>query len=99
MQHIGIRIEDETGNILKTSEFNFAEIVEVVHKTENFKVKFPWIATVDPYGDTLFNHLQVPYVLEDLAKLSENLDVGLVKKVKDLVIFLKNINEEAHQYV
>lgn len=29
---------------------------------------YPCLRFVDPYGDTIFNHLQVPHLLEDLRR-------------------------------
>lgn len=29
----------------------------------------PWLSTIDPYGDTTFNHLQAPKVRSELQRL------------------------------
>ena len=33
---------------------------------------FRCLGVIDPYGDTVFNRLQIPYLLEDLARLDRS---------------------------
>lgn len=93
MAHIGIQLEDERGKIIESSAINYAEIGLTVNKDE-----YPWLATIDPYGDTTFNILQIKNVLEELEKLSKQY------KEKEAIIieiisFINKINQDMHQYI
>lgn len=50
--------------------------------------RFICLRFVDPYGDTIFNHLQTPVVLEELSRLHElvrNDDYqAIIRKLKSL---------------
>ena len=97
MQHIGITLNNEKGETLKESNINFAEILNVVYDQEDCKTNFQWLSTIDPYGDTIFNPLQTPIIVNELNSLSVLLDKNLAEKVNNLVSFLKSIN--THEYI
>ena len=44
------------------------------------KSKYPWLSTIDIYGDTVFNYLQIPNVNKELEQLKQ--EDGLPEKVK-----------------
>ena len=99
MQHIGINLQNLKGDVFKTSEINFAEILKAIYEIKDFKVKFPWLVTIDPYGDTLFNQLQIPQIVNELSNLSGSLSEGLNKKVNNLISFLKDTEISLDQYI
>ena len=99
MQHIGIQLQNLKGDVFKTSEINFAEILKAVYEIQDSKVKFPWLITIDPYGDTLFNQLQLPQIINELNNLSTTLSGDLDKKVNTLISFLKDTEIGSDQFI
>jgi len=70
MQNIKLQLVTENGEIRESSDVNFAEIInDVLWKADQWKMKYPWLATIDPYGNTVFNVHQVPLVLKELEQL------------------------------
>ncbi|HVA19742.1 MAG TPA: hypothetical protein VMU55_06190 [Solirubrobacteraceae bacterium] len=43
-------------------------------RAQEFADTYPRLAEVDPYGDTTFNGLQIPALLEELTRLMEETD-------------------------
>ena len=93
MQHIGIQLNDENGQVIETSTVNFAEIMDSILKDADFKSKYPLVATIDPYGDTVFNVLQIPVVVKELESLPNSNE----STVKDVISFLSK--SAAHLYI
>jgi hypothetical protein len=67
-----IRLEDERGTVLDevpgaTVALNRA----LAHLETN---AYPWLATLEPYGDSSFNRLQVPHLIRELRQLCDELD-------------------------
>jgi hypothetical protein len=99
VQHIGIVKLNESGEILEIFDVNFADIVNTLFEfNENFKKEYPWISTIDPYGDTIFNRIQIPFVLEDLTKLQKD-NQKLLKEdfIEKMINSLKKV--DTHEYV
>lgn len=44
------------------------------------KNKYPWLSTIDIYGATIFNYLQIPCLIKELEQLKH--EEGLHEKVK-----------------
>ncbi len=99
MQHIEIQLGNLKEEVFKRSEINFAEILTAIFKIQDSKMKYPWLVTIDPYGDTLFNHLQIPQILNELNNLSGILSEDLNKKVNDLISFLKDTRVDLDQFI
>lgn len=96
MQHIQLQLEDENRKVIETSAINFAGVMTAVYKIKDFKIQYPWLSTIDPYGDTVFNKLQVPYIINELSVLankSENNGLG----IKESVSFIQKI--DTHQFI
>jgi hypothetical protein len=96
MQNIGIIIENEKHDELFRSDINFVDILNTVHEIDD-KNKFPLISSIDPFGLTTFNFIQVPYLKYELKKLADNLTVEGRKSVSELLLFLEKI--ERHKYL
>ncbi len=95
-QHIGVVKIDEAGSVIEKSDVNFAEVVNVLHEMDNFSTDYPWIATIDPYGSTVFNSTQVSLVRKELEKiLIEAPKLG--ELVGKLISILEKIG--MHQYI
>jgi len=96
MQNIRIIVEDERHKELSQSDINFADVLNTVWETTN-KDKYPWIWSIDPYGLTLFNLNQVPYLKLELKKLSKDLNEEGQEIVKKLLTFIEKV--EQHKYL
>ncbi len=55
---------------------------------------------VDPYGDTIFNQLQIPVLIEELEAVAGRSDeADLAESVRRLVGFLRGCDEQVHTHV
>lgn len=88
-----IQLQNEGGAKIKTWEGHIGQIYGEVLKFEEENNAFPWISSIDPYGDTTYNYLQIQHVSKELEQLSERLqDESLKSQVKSLISFLSNVN-------
>lgn len=88
-QHIGLTIMDEQYHVLKRLDINFADILNRLPFDKEgllSDVDFPWLSTIDPYGNTFFNHLQVPKLISDLSKCRQSLDDEIAKRALDKAV-------------
>jgi hypothetical protein len=100
MQHIGLRLESEGGGVIKKSEINFVDIVLYLIESDKEKtLKLLW--SVDPYGLTVINNLQIEQLVTELESLAQkapevknkiNEVISLAKEVKNH-IYLKFIGD------
>jgi ribulose 1,5-bisphosphate synthetase/thiazole synthase len=70
MQHIGIVLQDEKGALLKDSGINFASVLAEVYKIDDQKKSSALLWMINPYGNTIFNSIQVPLVVSQLRDLN-----------------------------
>ena len=62
--------------------------------------KYPWIMTIDPYGDTTFNPLQWPHLISEFNQLQAELEDKNAKNILvNLIAFLKKNQEQTHTYI
>lgn len=66
--------------------------MEVVYEDTDYKNKYPLLATVDPYDDTIFNSLQVAELVRELNMLPPR-----VAAIKDSIALLSKLGQS--QYV
>ena len=69
--------ETETGELIDRWEGDVRLFYE---KSIRDKKKYPWLSTLDYYGPTLFNYLQIPNLIKELEQLKN--EAGLPEKVK-----------------
>ncbi len=94
-QHIGLQREGERGEVLVhyAPEGIPLEVLEVAPR-HSACVRF-----IDPYGDTVFNQLQLPVLIgefEEMAKDAANAQVR--DRLESVVAFLA-ASQGIHQYV
>jgi hypothetical protein len=89
MQHITLLTIDENGNEIKRSDINFAEIMLDVFGDSEYQNKYPWLSTIDPYGLTFFNQLQIKNLVEDLKRLPDSSN----GKIKDSIDYINNLGD------
>lgn len=60
--------------------------------------RYPWLNSIDEYGNTYVNNLQVPHFIRELEQLKAETDNGEVKDAVDqCIVFLQKITN--HVYV
>ena len=95
MPHIRAIIQDEKGNPVGGA-VDFSEGLFPYHDDE----RFPYLRFVDPYGDTVFNRLQMPAVLEEMHLLrkarTEEEDRIVIDKLIELACLCQ---QEPHLYL
>ena len=98
MQSIQIARESEGGGVIETfDDINFADVVNLLIGNGT-KEEFPWLWSIDPYGYTIFNIHQVPYVIAELRQLSAKISDGqLIGIIGQVIAFLSRI--EQHIYI
>lgn len=97
-QHISIQRISEQEKILGESDANIAEIVNALWQIHNFKEEFPWLSTIDPYGNTYINQPQKQHFLNELTKLTLVVDgLEVIDSIKVFKLFLSET--EVHQYI
>jgi hypothetical protein len=69
---IEVRLEDESGNVVTVEDpsggtCNGAGGFDRLLPRDD--VSYRCLGVVDPYGETVFNRLQMPFLLDDLARL------------------------------
>lgn len=96
-QHIGCQLENERGKLIKDSELNFASINRVLWDVDVKKEKYKWLDTIDEYGNTVFNPLQVPIIVAELEKLKSEVGQEMQNLITKFVEFIQTIG--VHQYI
>lgn len=96
MQHIGVVLEDERHKELSRLNINFADVLSNVWKNTN-RNEYPWIWSIDPYGLTVFNLNQIPYLRNELKIFAKGLNNEGAKIVDELVSFIGKL--EQHTYL
>ncbi len=97
MQLIEVTRQNENGEIIDTLSLNFANILSFVfEKTSNDK--FPWLWSVDPYGDTVFNEIQIQNLIKELESLLTLANDS--ESISSIILFRNYIKEvTSHQYL
>ncbi|HUO49983.1 MAG TPA: hypothetical protein VMU25_00175 [Candidatus Paceibacterota bacterium] len=88
MQHIGVRIQDAEGKTVQEPDVNFADVMKVVYESPDYKNKWPLLASIDPYDDTMFNSLVVPQLIDELSTLPQDIEA-----VRESISFLKKVEQ------
>ena len=100
MQIITVDYENEKGETIEQLPINFADILSILYKKEMSDKKYPWIMTIDPYGDTTFNPLQWPHLISEFNQLQAELEDKNAKNILvNLIAFLKKNQEQTHTYI
>lgn len=98
VQLISCFLEDERGKILEKFNLNVADIIKKSWEVKNFKEKYNWVSSIDPYGNTIFNVHQIPYLTAELENLKKEInDKQIISDVNELEKFIGKI--EQHLYI
>ena len=92
MQHIGLQRETEEGEV----EAIFSEGKSIDLRLLNNQLeKTSCLRFIDPYGDTVFNQLQIPLLIEEIQHVAANVSEPF--DITEMVEFLEDsINLHTH---
>jgi hypothetical protein len=95
---IDLRWQDERGELL-------AELLDENGLVESFLPSFeaqdfPCLRFVDPYGDTIFNQIQIPELVSELERLSQQKHKPEIERhLKAVLDFVRQTVGQVHTYV
>jgi hypothetical protein len=95
MQHIGLCRKTETGEVLAQFDLDGLDprIIERAPPASTC------LRFIDPYGDTIFNQLQLPLLVSELAEMRAAAgEADLQAHIDRVLVFLRD-SEEVHIYV
>lgn len=96
-QHIGCILEGEEGRLLQDSGLNFAPINSILWQFDAKKKKYPWLHTIDEYCNTIFNPLQIPYLVEEFKTLNNEAGRDDQILILQFIDFISKV--KTHQYI
>lgn len=83
---IHLYITDESfQNIIEQSDIDISPLITYIHNNSG-DMTYPWIASIDLYGDTIFNTLQREYLMEDLFHMRD-----IVENKPELLIHIDTL--------
>jgi len=95
MAHV-VRVDDERGAVVRR-----LGVTAALDRrwTEDDQVRFPWLSSIDPYGDTTFNHRQLRHVQRELASLRSQLnDSNDIEEIDKLIQWIDEVPDR-HVYL
>lgn len=96
-QFIDVQKEEEDGKIIIKSKLNFVFIHNKLWEQNNCQYIYPWLTSINEYGNTVFNELQAPKVINELKILLEKVhDEEIKKYIRELIDFMIL---DIHEYV
>jgi hypothetical protein len=95
MQHIGMRRESERGELLAEFERDGVD----VRVAERAPASSVCLRYIDPYGDTVFNQLQVPVLISELEGLRAMVGEHDLRNNIDKVLAFLRASKEPHVYI
>lgn len=94
---IGVELQDERGGTIARLDDPWGLVNDIVASVED-DASSAYLRCIDPYGDTVFNRLQVPLLIEELERVSAW--KANTKLRDDLVRFAQRVVDEGpHLYL
>lgn len=93
IQNITVRKINERKEVIDDSDFNFLWVSSFLWDVDKGKQKFIWLHTIDPYGYTLFNKSQIPYVVKELGELRELAKGELVSQIESAIKYFNTVDD------
>jgi len=95
MQHIGLQRESETGDVEDLFDLDGID-TRIVERASDSS---PFLASIDPHGNTVFNQLQLPHVISELEVMAaQTPEADLRENVARVIAFLRG-SISVHTYV
>lgn len=89
-----ITLENENGFAIKTLPFELEINLSGSVDLEKYKL----LKYIDPYGDTIFNSLQMPDLITDFTNLINEIP-HLKKEIEDVISIADVSKKSVHQYL
>lgn len=101
MQNITVNYKKENDELIEQLPINFVDVVALLNiDYERNKKKYPWLCSIDPYGDTVFNSLQWPYLISEFIEFEKEVKDEKVKNILlNLIAFLKKNENAIHTHL
>ena len=95
VQHIGLQREDERGGVLAhyAPEGIPLEVLDLAPRNSTC-VRF-----IDPYGNTVFNQLQLPVLIDEFEHMSKGAASDLARRCLGSVVAFLVASKGVHWYV
>ena len=86
-QNISVRLEDQFGEIIEQSDLNFVDLTLCFRgmDVDYFFSNFAWLSTIDPYGHTVYNYLQIPRLISEFNRLRLEADNSQATKANQII--------------
>ncbi|MFQ5417484.1 MAG: hypothetical protein ACE5FL_10605 [Myxococcota bacterium] len=95
---IDIRLENEVGEEIATL-LDYEDSLEKI-TLECVPKRSPTLRFIDAFGNTVFNRLQIPYLIRELEIARENLsDESALQFVEDLLALARRCRNEVNTYL
>jgi hypothetical protein len=93
---ISIRLEDEHANVMEEIDWpSWLDDVLPPHEDETFQC----LRFIDPYGDTVFNRVQMPTLLSELERLRDSVPSRNHQQFDELVRLAQRCLSDVHLYI
>lgn len=97
-QSINIRKITGSDDLVQNFDTNFVPIANYVNQSKEKFAQYPWLSSIDEYGNTVINRLQSVHVIAELQSLlDDSLDEELNQTTNGVVDILKTIG--VHEYI
>lgn len=87
--------QDENGKV----EAHFSDTGIVSEALKHLRDGTRCVAFIDPYGDTTFNQLQIPVLVQEIRALTQGLDRDLSSRLHALAEFVASALQQPHTYI
>ncbi len=91
MQHIGVIIQTDTGELKQLSEINFAKVMSAVFQIEDYKKAYPILSTIDPYANTCFVASQLESMVAELNDLKQTSTEDITGVIDQTLMFFSGV--------
>lgn len=96
-QNIKIRKTNEKFETIENSNLNFADLNKYIYSQLNHEL-YPWAESIDEYGMTVFNLLQIKHLVFELDQIEKTItSPNLLRDINAIIKFIGTI--ERHEYI
>ena len=95
---VDIRVQSESGSI----DNELLDLSDLTSKllADHSDASSTCLRWVDPYGDTTFNQLQIPYLIEELEAVVDNATDRKIREHGQAILnLIREVKNEPHTYV
>lgn len=96
-----ITLETEGGEFIASPNINIREFLAALDKwsTKEFLLRTHCLQFIDEWGDTIFNRLQKPALIDELCSVVDNSGSAEAREFFEPLITFLSVNDGPHAYV